>query len=72
MAKNTFTRIGRPPKPKIYTAPRQVLTAERQGRAPSDGLDTALPASAFRRGTGQMPKYHEDPGFCSGGSARRR
>jgi hypothetical protein len=72
MAKNPFTRVGRPPGIKPLTAAKQPLTAERQGRAPTDGLDTALPAKAFRAGTGKMPKFHEDAGFHTGGSARRR
>lgn len=70
--KNVFTRIGRPPIAKVHTAPLQPLSGERQGRAPTDGLDTALPASAFKRGGQAMPRYHDDPSFCSGGPARRR
>lgn len=71
MARNIFTRLGRPPAPKVYTQPKQPMTGERQGRAPSDGLDTAIPARAFKRG-GHLPKYHDDPAFCSGGPTKRR
>ncbi len=66
MAKNVFTRIGRPPK--VNLPPRVKLpSGERQGRAPTDGLDTALPARAFPR-NGRMAGWHDDPAFCRGGS----
>ena len=65
MAKNVFTRIGRPPKPDMPATTR-LSSGERQGRAPTDGLTTALPASAFPRGQ-RMPRYHDDPKFCGGG-----
>lgn len=60
--KNVFTRIGRPPAPKNLTPSRNSSTGERQGRAPSDGFDSALPASAFARGG--KAYHHDDPRFC--------
>lgn len=70
MAKNVFTRIGRPPK--MATPPKvKLASGERQGSTPTAMLDTAIPASAFPRGQA-MPKYHDDPAFNSGGSVKRR
>jgi hypothetical protein len=74
--RNVFTRLGRPPKTTIPKA-AALASGEPQGASPMQGLDTAIPAAAFNRG-GQtygckpMPKYHPDPGFCAGGSTKRR
>lgn len=70
MAKNVFTRIGRPPK---MSAPAKVALAsgERQGVSPTSMLDTAIPARAFPRSQ-KMPKYHDDPKFYCGGPVKRR
>lgn len=48
-----------------------------QSPSPMDSFDSATPAAAFKRGgtvngCSPMPKYHPDPGFCGGGSTRRR
>lgn len=72
MARNPGTRLGRPPKPKVFTQPRHPTTGERQGRAPSDALDMAVPGAAFRRGGHAMPRHHDDPAFCGGGPTKRR
>ncbi len=70
MAKNPFTRVGRPPK--MSPPPKTKLASgERQGASPTSMLDTAIPARAFPRGQA-MPKYHEDPSFCGGGGVKRR
>lgn len=69
MAKNVFTRIGRPPK--ISAPPAIKLpSGERQGASPTSTLDTAVPARAFPRSQ-SMPRYHDDPSFF-GGSQKRR
>lgn len=70
MARNPGTRMGRPPKmgaPVMAKLP----SGEKQGIGPSEGFDTAYPAKAFPRGMA-MPKHHDDPKFCSGGSVKRR
>ncbi len=68
MARNFLTRLGRPPKPRIFTQPTQPMTGERQGMAPTDGLDMAVPGRAFKRGGSTMPSWHQDPKFaCKGG-----
>lgn len=64
MARNPGTRVGRPPRIKILTERKHPSTGERQGQASTDGLDTAFPGAAFRRGGHAMPKYHDDPAFC--------
>ncbi len=70
MARNPFTRVGRPPKmtppPKI-----KLPSGERQGASPTAMLDTAIPARAFPRGQA-MPRYHDDPAFNCGGPVKRR
>lgn len=69
MARNPGTRIGRPPK--LALPQRQLLASgERQGYAPTDKLDTAVPGRAFPR-NGTMPRHHDDPAFCRGGQKRR-
>jgi len=70
MAKNVFTRIGRPPKMSA-PAKTKLPSGERQGASPTQMLDTAIPARAFPRGQ-SMPKYHDDPAFCGGGNVKRR
>lgn len=70
MARNPGTRLGRPPKISLPPAVK-LPSGERQGHAPSSGLDTAIPGRAFPR-NGAMPKYHDDPAFCRGGPAKRR
>lgn len=70
MARNPGTRIGRPPK--MSAPPKTKLASgERQGSAPTQMLDTAIPARAFPRGQA-MPKYHDDPAFSQGGGVKRR
>lgn len=70
MARNVFTRLGRPPK--IAEPPAIKLpSGERQGRSPLAGLDTAIPARAFPRGQ-KMASYHDDPAFNRGGTTGRR
>jgi len=70
VARNPGTRIGRPPK--IGLPPKTKLASgERQGHGPTEGFDSAIPASAFSR-TQQMPKWHEDPAFCRGGPTKPR
>jgi hypothetical protein len=70
MAKNVFTKIGRPAKASVLTTSRNPSTGERQGRAPMDGFRSELPAKAFPRGQ-SMPRHHDDPKFCGGGRTRR-
>lgn len=72
--RNVFTRLGRPPK---MTAPAtmRLPSGERQGLNPTAMLDTAIPARAFSKGgtthgCAPMPKHHDDPAFCRGGSKR--
>lgn len=60
--RNLFTRMGRPPNREPLTRPK-TSTGERQGVAPSDMFDPALPARAFRRGGQVMDRYHDDPNF---------
>ncbi|MFZ5784004.1 MAG: hypothetical protein ACOY4R_27715 [Pseudomonadota bacterium] len=59
--KNLFARIGRPPAVKPLTATRHPSTGEKQGAAPSDRLDMAMPGKAYRRG-GPV-RHHDDPRF---------
>jgi len=73
MAKNPFTRLGRPPTmkvPKMATMP----SGEKQGLGPMDKLDTAIPGKAFprQRGFAPMAQHHDDPAYCRGGETRRR
>ena len=70
--RNVFTRIGRPPMPKVKVG--KTALGEPQGLSPMSNFDSAIPASAFRTGGSvkTMPKHHPDPGFCGGGPARRR
>ena len=72
--RNVFTRLGRPPKSTV-PAPMRLASGERQGLSPTMGLDTAIPARAFSKGgtthgCAPMPKHHDDPSFCRGGSKR--
>jgi len=72
--RNVFTRMGRPPHPK-KSAPSFGDTSRNPAQGPMDGLDTAIPGAAFRRGGSvdgckPMPKYHPDKGFCGGGKVR--
>jgi hypothetical protein len=72
--RNPGTRLGRPPKMRSTVADD---LAPDQAPTPMSDYDSATPASAFRRGGSvngfsQMPKHHPDPGFCGGGSTRRR
>lgn len=77
--RNVGTRLGRPPK-QTMPASFKMASGERQGQSPTAGLDTAIPAAAFNRGgrtygCAPMPKHHDDPAFCQGGSTgsgRRR
>lgn len=73
MAKNVFTRLGRPPAikpPKMAS----IASGEKQGLGPMDRLDTAIPGKAFprQRGFAAMPQHHDDPAYCRGGPTRRR
>jgi hypothetical protein len=74
--RNPFTRLGRPPKMTVPN-PSKLATGEMQGASPTQGLDTAIPASAFSKGgtvhgCAPMPRHHDDPAFCRGGPAKRR
>lgn len=62
MAKNLFTKLGRPPISKPLTERKHVSTGEKQGMAPSDRLSMAMPGSAYRQG-GPV-KHHDDPRMC--------
>ena len=67
--RNLFVRLGRPPNKQILTPRINASTGERQGLAPTDGLDMAIPASAYK-GPG-APRFHDDPKFYGGGKVRR-
>lgn len=70
MARNPGTRIGRPPTIKMPPA-LKLPSGERQGLGPTTMLDTALPGRAFPR-NGTMPRHHDDPAFCRGGSTPQK
>lgn len=80
MAKNPFTRLGRPPKSAFGSVrPRKAKAvgvasgfAAAPGSAPTDGMDFAVPGSAFRHGGAVnghrcMPQHHDDARLCRGG-----
>jgi hypothetical protein len=71
--RNVFTRMGRPPTPKPI-AKTFAVTGEKAGASPMENFDARIPAQAFDCGGSvkRMPKYHPDPGFCGGGSTKRR
>ena len=74
MRKNVGVRMGRPPQLRSTVAAPPSRGVK---PAPMDNYDSATPAAAYSRGGGvmgckPMPKHHDDPGFCSGGSTRRR
>jgi len=70
--RNVFTKIGRPKTPSVK--PIKDVSGQTQGLSPMDNFDTRIPARAFACGGSvkTMPKYHDTPGFCSGGSSKRR
>lgn len=73
-SRNPGTRLGRPPLKRSSVS--DTLPSS-QAPSPMSDFDSATPGAAFRRGGSvggfrPMPKHHPDPGFCGGGSTRRR
>jgi hypothetical protein len=60
--RNPGTRLGRPPAITPLTQPK-TSTGEKQGLAPMDQFDSAVPGAAFKRGGSVMPKHHDDEDF---------
>lgn len=70
--RNPGTRLGRPPTPKMPAKGAKSSIGEPMAPGPMDGLDTAMPGAAFKRGgsvmgCSPMPYHHDDPKMCKGG-----
>jgi hypothetical protein len=67
--RNPGTRLGRPPQTTM-PARTKLASGETQAPGPMDGLDTATPGAAFKRGGKAMPQWHDDPAYRKGGKVR--
>jgi hypothetical protein len=64
--KNFGVSTGRPKMPAIA----KMGKAAQASASPMDAFKPEVPAAVFKKG-GKV-SYHDDPKFCSGGSAKRR
>lgn len=79
MAKNPFTRVGRPPASvKSPRGPARGVKTPAVAASPMAGFDGAIPGTAFRKGGGvhyddaRMAKCHSEHGFASAVDHKRR